>query len=87
MADRDRFQAEAERLGTELENANQARVELEGNLAGFQSEAERLGTELENTSRARAELERDLAAILSSTMWRLTKPLRAVVSASRRWLR
>ena len=53
----------------------------------IKTEAERLSTELENANRARAELERTLAAILSSRTWRLTGPLRAVVSASRRWLR
>jgi Uncharacterised nucleotidyltransferase len=86
MADRDRFQSEAERLRTELENASRARGELERHLAGFQSEAERLTAELENANRARGELERHLAAILSSRTWRLTQPLRAVVGASRRWL-
>jgi hypothetical protein len=86
MADRDQIKTEAGRLSNELEDANRARAELERKLAGFQFEGERLGAELATANRARAELERTLAAILSSRTWRLTGPLRAVVSASRRWL-
>ena len=81
------LQSETIRLSTEVENTSRARGELECKLTGLQSETARLSTELENTSRARRELERTVEEILSSRTWRLTQPLRAVVGATRRWLR
>jgi hypothetical protein len=98
-AARDQQRSLVDALEQRLASAQSARNELAAKIEQeraahdrFRDEAQRLQGELEemerrlnSTERRSAELERDLTALHGSTSWRLTEPLRRLITRLRRW--
>jgi len=82
IAERDRFQSEAERLSASCTVLEADRNALQAAVAAHAQTQ----IELDNVTRAREELEREMTRIQKSRSWRLTGPLRVIAGASRRWL-
>lgn len=98
-ASRDRFQLDIERLKAARDMLQTELSHMTGSRDRFQSKADGLDVELARiaaardeaiaelgiTMRANAELECQLASFQASRSWRLTSPLRTVVTALRLW--
>ncbi len=68
-----------------LAAADRDRIQADYSLTA--ADRDRIQADYSLAAADRDRIQADLAAVLSSRSWRLTKPLRAIVTASRRWLR
>lgn len=82
---RDRIQSKAEGLDAELVRIAAARDEAIAELGTAMRANAEFERQLGTTMRANAELERQLSSFQASRSWRLTSPLRTVVTALRQW--